>query len=161
MLTACTGPGDSTPESTPTPVPARISWALSHRVTESAGLKVTGHSIGHYDESTSVRLGRDADGVDIWCAVGVSVPGQGGPETMVGEKVPTTVNGRPGFRNGAGAEGPYLMWQQPGEAWTKVDCGGSGDERFLDVVADAVEFRPSSIKVPFDIDALPRGYGPQ
>jgi hypothetical protein len=30
----------------------------------------------------------------------------------------------------------------------------------LDVVADAVEFRPSSIKVPFDIDALPPGYGP-
>jgi hypothetical protein len=129
-------------------------------VTESAKLKVTGYYISHYEESTGVSLGRDANGLDVSCSVSVSAPGWGGPENKVGEKVPTTVNSRPGFRDGAGAEGPYLMWQQPGKSWTEVTCDGSGDGRLLDVVADAVKFRRSSIKVPFEIGALPSGYGP-
>lgn len=146
-------------ESTPAEVPVRTSWTLRHRVIESAKLKITGYYVSHYEESTRVTLGRDANGLDVSCSVSVSAPGWGGPDNKVGEKVPTTVNGRPGFRDGASAEGGYLMWQQPGESWTEVSCDGSGDGRLLNVVADAVQFRRSSIKVPFAIGPLPPGYG--
>ena len=75
-LAACSGPGDSIPESPSTPVPARSHWALSHRVLESADVQVTGHRISHYAESTTVGLGRDANGgAEISCSVGVSIPG--------------------------------------------------------------------------------------
>jgi hypothetical protein len=126
-------------------------------VKESDRIQITGGNIGHYDESSYLSLGRDANGFDIPCFVTVSVPGQGGPEMMIGEKVPTTVNGSPGFRNSAGAEGPYLMWRHRG-SWTMVHCSSSDGERFLEEIADAVEFRPSSIKVPFGLRALAEGY---
>ena len=77
---------------------------------------------------------------------------------MIGEKVPTSVRDRPGFRNGAGAEAGYVTWQHAGESWTMVHCD-LDHQRFVDVVAGAVEFPPSSIMVPFDLDALPGGYG--
>ena len=91
-LTGCSGPVDPPPEPDPhaTPdVPAGISWVLSHRVTESDRIRITGGNMGHYDESTYLSLGRDANGLDIPCFITVSAPGQGGPKTMVGEKVPT------------------------------------------------------------------------
>ena len=69
-------------------MPARLSWTLSHRVTESDAVKVTGHDAGHYDESTDVSLGRDSSGLDIPCFVTVSAPDQGGPENMIGRRCP-------------------------------------------------------------------------
>jgi hypothetical protein len=51
------------------------------------------------------------------------------------------------------------MWQHAGDAWTQVACSGSGQRRFVDALADAVQFRSSSILLPFDLDALPEGHG--
>ena len=164
LLTACTVPpldptSDPELEPPPAPPPARTNWALSHRVIESYGLQITGHNIGHYEEATYLSLGRDASDFDIPCYVTVSVPGQGGgPESMIGEKVPTHVQGLPGFRNGAGAEAAYAMWQHAGESWTMVHCG-LDHQRFVDVVVNALQFRPSSIFLPFGLVALPEGYG--
>jgi hypothetical protein len=61
-LAACGEPINPAPNLQPTPVPARTSWALSHRVVESEDLKITGHNIGHYDEATYVNVGQDANG---------------------------------------------------------------------------------------------------
>ena len=91
VLAGCSGSRPPTVESTPADVPVRTSWALRHRVTESAKLKITGYYISHYQESTRISLGRDANGLDVSCSVRVSAPGWGGPENMVGEKLPTTV----------------------------------------------------------------------
>lgn len=161
-LTGCSGPTDPPPEPDPhatSDVPARTSWALSHRVKESDTIRITGGNIGHYDEATYLSLGQDANGLDTPCYVTVFVPGQGGPKTMVGEKVPTTVNGSPGFRNGPGAETAYLMWRHRRGAWTMAHCSGSDHERFLEGIADAVVFRRSSIKLPFGLDSVPDEYG--
>jgi hypothetical protein len=96
------GPINPTPNPQPTPVPARTSWALSHRVVESADLRITGYTIGHDDEATSVAVGRDANGFENHCYVSLAAPGQGGPEWEIGEKVPTTVRGRPGSETAPG-----------------------------------------------------------
>jgi hypothetical protein len=163
VLTACSGsfgpPLD--PDDPASGVPARTSWTLSHRVVESDAIRITGGSMGHYDESTSLSVGRDGNGQDEngqdqRCSVSMSAEGQGGPDMEVGDKVATTVQGRPGFRSGAGAERPYLMWQHDGRRWTQVSCP---EERFLDDVARAVQFRPSSLALPFGLSPLPTGYG--
>lgn len=160
LLVALLGCGrsDATPPDPDDPpqVQPRSSWVLSHTVRESDGLRVDGGSMSHFDESTSLSLGQDADGLDVTCYVRVSVAGQGGPENMVGEKVPVTVNGRPGVRNGAGAEGPYLMWQHDGRVWTEVSCS---DDRPLEPIAEAVVHRPSALRLPFGLSSLPDGYG--
>lgn len=75
---------------------------------------------------------------------------------QIGEKVSATVNGRPGFRNGAGSEGPYLMWQHDGRTWSEVSCA---DGQSLDVVAEAVAYRPTPLKLPFGLAPLPPGHG--
>jgi hypothetical protein len=51
------------------------------------------------------------------------------------------------------------MWRHAGDAWTQVACSGSGQRRNVDALADAVQFRSSSILLPFDLDALPEGHG--
>ena len=163
-LTGCSGPTDPPPEPDPraTPdVPARTSWVLNHRVAESERIRITGGNMGHYDESTYLSLGEDADGLDISCFLTVSAPGQGGPKTMVGEKVPTTVNGSPGFRHGSGAETSYLMWRYRRGAWAMVHCSTSRGwaYRFLDLIADAVSFKRSPMRLPFGLAPLPAGYG--
>jgi hypothetical protein len=156
VVPACTHTVEAPPEPADAELSVRTSWMLGHRVRESDRIVITGGSMGHYDESTYLSLGQDAYGHDIACYVTMFMPGQGGPETRVGEKVPTTVNGRPGFRNGTGAEGPYLMWRPDGERWTEVSCG---EERLIRSVAGAVESRPSSLELPFGLEPLPPGYG--
>jgi hypothetical protein len=161
-VVGCEQPTDPPPDARVDPAqnpPARTTWVLGHRVVESDGIRIVGKRIGHYDEATSVSLGRDADGFEIGCHVSVSVPGRGGPDTMVGEKVPATVQGRRGFRSGKGAEGDYVMWQIPDESWVLTSCDRPEQRRFVDVVAAAVQLRTSTLRLPFQSDPLPRGYG--
>lgn len=159
-LPACSAPTQLPPEGLSTPeVAARTSWVLSRTVSESEGIRITGGNMGHYDEATHLSLGRDANGLDTACYVTVSAPGQGGPTSMVGEKVETTVNGSPGFRNGADAEAPYLMWRYRRGAWAMVHCSSAEGARSLDVIADAVQFKPSPMRLPFGLAPLPGGYG--
>lgn len=126
---------------------------------ESANLRVVGQHIDLYEESTSVVLGEGADGVGATCFASVSRPGSGGPGNMVGEKVPVRVHGRPGFRNGAGAEGDYLTWQLPDGSWVMASCDLAKDRSSVDAVAAAVQLRKSSIRLPVDPGTLPDGYG--
>lgn len=161
VLGAC-APGqvpDREPDTEPAQPPARTSWTLGHRIVESKSLRVVGRHIDQYEESTSVTLGPAADGADPGCFVTVSVPGSGGPDNMVGEKIPTRVRSRPGIRSGAGAEGAYLMWHLEDGRWVMVGCDHPDDYRSVDVVAAAVQLRPSSIAVPFGLKTLPVGYG--
>jgi len=51
------------------------------------------------------------------------------------------------------------MWQLPDGAWVLVSCGQLDDRRSVDLVAAAVRIRKTSIAVPFDLGALPDGYG--
>ena len=146
-LTACSA-GDGRP---------RTRWSADHRVVESGALTVTGRTLSAEYETTGVSLGRDAGGGEISCSVNLyrvrtAAPGAGG-----GERSRTVVNGHPGWRSGAGAEYPYLQWQQDGGAWTEVSCS-PGYEQLLDVVARAVRFRRTPVELPFGVDALPRDY---
>ncbi|GAB2572817.1 hypothetical protein [Microlunatus antarcticus] len=138
------------------PGPTREHWALSHRVPGSTSVRVVGQRVDAYAESTTVSLGRDASGAEVRCSVSVSAPGWGGPENMVGEKVPTTVQGRPAVRNGAGAEGDYLIWQRADGAWTQSMCEDEGQSAFQDRLAEIVVDEPSEILLPFDV-SLPAG----
>lgn len=160
---ACSGPtaapADPGPATPPPQPPPRTSWTLSHRLLKTPGMPIVGQQIGVYDEGTSVTLGRTAQGAARDCFVTLSVPGSGGPGNMVGEKVPTRVHGRPGFRNGAGAEGDYLMWRLKSGAWVMVSCEALDSSRAIAKIAAAVQVKQSSIAVPFGIRTLPAGYG--
>lgn len=96
LVVACAAPSDRPVEAEPNRPPTRTGWALQHRLLESEDLHVTGSRVGHYDESTGVSVGRSDGGTES-CSVSVSVPGRGGPNRMVGEKLSTQVQGRPGF----------------------------------------------------------------
>ena len=148
-LTACAGP-DEPPDDPAPGVAPRTSWSLDHRVVESGGIRVTGHLVGPYAEGTDVSVG----GVG-GCGVTLHAPGRGGPENLVGEKVQTTVRGRPAVRNGAGSEAPILMWQDDGVRWTAVSCSGHD---LVDLIADAVEHRPAVATLPFGLPTVPAGY---
>ena len=139
------------------PAPARDTWQLGYRIEASSGLRVVGRSVTRGAESTEVRLSREAASA---CSVSWYPAGTYGPENMLGEQVPAEVAGRPGVRDGEGAEGPYLMWQPPGrEAWAVVTCSPVEDSAVHLRVAEAVVWEPSSIVLPFDLTALPAGYG--
>lgn len=155
VLTGCGVPVDRAAEAPPGPT--RTHWQLSHRVPGSAAVRVVGQRIDAYAESTTVSLGRDAGGSDVRCSVSVSAPGWGGPENRVGEQVPTTVQGRPALRNGAGAEGDYLMWQRADGAWLESICEGEGQSAFQDRLAELVTDEPSDVLLPFDPSPLPSG----
>lgn len=107
LLGGCGSDGGAPVADLNQPAP-RTTWALRHRVVESGQLKVTSTTIGPYEESTGVSLG---PGGGKSCFVSVAAPGQGGPDLMVGEKVPTQFRGDAAVRNGSGAEGAYLTWQ--------------------------------------------------
>lgn len=147
------------PDPPPDPGPVRDTWQLGHRIPASSGLRVVGRSVTRWEESTQVRLGPDdQDG----CSVSWHPHGSYGPPDMVGAQVPVEVAGRPGVRNGDGAEGPYLMWQPPGrQAWASVSCYPAEDPAVHLRVAEAVVWEPSSVLLPFDLTALPAGYGVQ
>lgn len=117
---------------------------------------MVGRSVSRYSESTQVVL--STGGAEDACFVSWYPTGTYGPENMVGEKVPVEVAGRPGVRDGAGAEGAYLMWQQPDQSWASVSCDPEENQRMLTRVAEAVEWKPSSLALPFDLTALPAGY---
>jgi hypothetical protein len=76
---------------------------------------------------------------------------------MVGEKITTTFDGHPAVRNGAGAEGDYLMWRLDDGSWVQVGCERPG-ARDIDRVAAAVVMESTPVLVPFDLD-VPDGYG--
>lgn len=155
LLGGCAGGAPRPVGPAPNQPPARTTWALHHRVVESADLHVIGHGISSYDEYTGVSLGR---GGDESCYVSVSAPGQGGPDLMAGEKLATTFRGRPAFRNGAGAEAAYLVWQRADTSWVQVTCDPPEETGPVDIVAKAVRLSPSSIALPFGLTELPRGY---
>jgi len=134
------------------PAPVRSTWQLGHRVPASSGFRVVARSVSHYEESTTVVRG----GAE--CYISHDPSGRYGPENMVGEKVAVEVAGRPGVRDGAGAEGPYLMWQQPNQSWASASCYPDEDPQQLVRVAEAVVWKPSSIALPFDLQTLPAGY---
>lgn len=160
-LAGCASPGDPIPaDPVPDPgkPPTRATWVLGHRVRPTAGLEVVAKSVGPYDESTTVRLGPGPDRRDRECFVTLSALGQGGPDNQVGEKLPTTVQGRPGLRSGAGAEGDYLMWQTGAGTWVMASCDGDDRVAQTAAVAEAVELRTTSLSVPFDPGPLPEGY---
>ena len=163
VIAACGGPAatppDPGPASEPPQPPPRTSWALGHRLPTSQNLRIVAQRIGFYDESTGVTLGRTTDGTDVECYVTVSVPGWGGPDNMVGEKIPTRVQGHPGYRSGKGAEGDYLMWRAAGDKWVMTSCQPPGGQRSISLVAAAVRMQKSSIAVPFGLRALPDGWG--
>ena len=155
---ACSGPGGLlTPPLDQGPV--RATWQLGHRIPPSSGLRVVARSVTRWEETTSVRLiPDDQDG----CSVSWHPDGSYGPENMLGEQVPAEVAGRPGVRDGDGAEGPYLMWQPPGrDAWASVTCYPVEDPAVHLRVAEAVVWEPSSLALPFDLTALPAAYGVQ
>jgi hypothetical protein len=151
----CTASGDA-PSTPADPGPVRDSWRLGHRIPASSGLRVVARSVTRWEESTQVLLGPDdADG----CGVSWHPAGTYGPDNMVGDKVAVEVAGRPGVRDGGGAEGPYLMWQPPGsQAWASVTCYPEEDPAVHLRVAEAVVWEPSSLPLPFDLTALPPGY---
>ncbi len=149
LLAGCTaGPGEPQPEQPA----ARTSWLLRHRVVESKNLHIIASGIGPDDEWTRVSLQPDRGES---CYVSVSAPGQGGPDNKVGEKAATTFRGRPAIRAGAGAEGPYLMWQLQDGSWLEVSCN---DDASTDIVASAVRVASSSVRLPLSIRSLPEGY---
>ncbi|WP_375425636.1 hypothetical protein [uncultured Friedmanniella sp.] len=152
LLTGCGGPADLMVDRPLDQPDVRTTWALRHRVVESDGLRITHRSISAFEESTGVSLG---PGQDDSCYVSVSAPGQGGPDNKVGEKVATRFKGRPAVRDGAGAEGPYLMWRLGGDSWVEVSCLEPGP---IDTVAAAVRLTHSSVTLPFGLDSLPEGY---
>lgn len=135
----------------------RTDWQLGHRIPASSGLRVVSRSVSAYQEAT--RVAREGDGPQDGCAVSAYPAGSYGPENRVGEKVAVRVAGRPGVRDGAGAEGPYLMWQQPDQSWAEVSCYPDEDLAVLTRIAEAVVWKSSSIALPFDLTALPAGYG--
>ncbi len=102
--------------------------------------------------------GTRGNGTDLGCAVSVSVPGWGGPDSKVGEKVPTSVDGRPAVRSGAGAEFSYLIWPVRDGSWAEVSCDGLDDAEVIASIADRVRLRPASFGLPFD-PAPPDGWG--
>ena len=103
----------------------------------------------------SFSTGRN--GAEVVCSVTFSAAGWGGPENKVGEQVPTTVRGRPAVRNGAGAEGDYLIWQRPDGTWAESICEDEGQRAFQDRLAEIVMDKPSDLLLPFDVVSLPQG----
>ena len=91
------------------------------------------------------------------CSVTLYVPGRGGPENKVGEQLPATVHGQPAVRNGAGAEGDYLIWQRADGTWAESICDDEGQRPFQDRLAEIVTDKPSDLVLPFDLVALPEG----
>jgi hypothetical protein len=153
LLAGCTGDGrNQAVDLQPGGPPARTTWTLRHQVVESEHLKIISSSAGQYDESTGLSLVASGDES---CYVTLSVPGQGGPDNKVGEKVTTQFRGRTAIRDGAGSEGPYLMWQVSGGSWLEVACE---DSRSVDVAAAAVRLRASTLALPFEVASLPEGY---
>lgn len=152
LVAACSTPPERVDVQPAEPTP-RTTWRLRHTVDESGGLQVTERRIGQYGESTTVGSRRDPS---ERCSVLLSVPGQGGPENKVGEKVPIQVGGRPGLRSGAGAEGEYLMWQLADGTWVDVSCDPE-DRAEIDELARAVRMRATSVDVPFALRMLPDG----
>ena len=148
----------------PTEIPhtgpdARTHWELRHRLLDTRGLSVVGQQIDHGGESTTVRLTDAATNVSEDCFVALSVPGQGGPDNKVGERVATTYEGRPAVRSGAGAEADYLMWRLEDDSWVEVSCAGLDSRTSIERVAAAVDLEPTPIMIPFDV-GLPDGYAP-
>lgn len=158
LMAGCAGPADRPAEDEEVAggPPPRPSWELRHRVQESSALRVVGHHADAYGESTSVRLRRD-DGTRDECVVALTAAGYGGPEHWVGDQLPTRVQGRPGVRNGAGAEAGYVLWQLDDGAWVEVSCDELEDRRPVETVAAAVRLRRASIPVPFGLAELPEG----
>ena len=137
--------------------PVRQHWQLSHRVEVSRTVRVVGTRLDDYSESSRVSFGTGPDGTEVVCSVTFSVPGWGGPENKVGEQLPTTVRGRPAVRNGAGAEGDYLIWQRADGTWAESICDDEGQRLFQDRLAEIVTDKPSDLVLPFDLVALPQG----
>lgn len=152
VLALLAGCGGGTVDPQPEQPAPRTSWTLRHRVVESKNLRIIASGIGQDDEWTGVSLRRD--GAES-CYVSVSAPGQGGPDNKVGDKVATTFRGRPAIREGAGAEGPYLMWQLQDGSWLEVSCN---DDASTDTVASAVRVARSSVALPVAVRSLPQGY---
>lgn len=154
-LTSC---GISTPREGETgmPSPPRpTSWFLSHDVIASDRIKVAGGSINAWEQTIEVVVDANARQPADRCFVQADVSGQGGPDRWVGEKIPTSVRGVPALRNGAGAEGPYLMWQDGNRRWITVQCE---HEATTSVVANQVRTgRKSFLAVPFGLTP-PDGY---
>lgn len=160
LLAGCGIPLDAGDRSEQAPAgPTREHWRLSLRVPQSPGVRVVGQRVDAFSESLTVSFDRDAGGADVECSVTVSTPGWGGPENKVGEKVPTTVQGRPAVRNGAGAEGDYLIWQRADGAWMESICRDDGQVAFQDRLAEIVTDDESEILLPFDVTTLPPGTG--
>lgn len=157
LLAGCTVPPPLPEETYPPSPDARTHWVLRHRVVDVSGLRVVGQRLGHGEESTSVLLVDPATRRSEDCSVRLPDPGQGGPGNMVGEKINTRFDGHPAVRNGPGAEGAYLMWQLEDTSWVEVSCTSTDPEISIDRVAAAVDFEPTPIKIPFDLE-LPPGY---
>jgi len=151
VLTGCDAAAQPPVTSGP-PAPVRSTWRLGHRIPASSGFRVVARSVSAYEESTTVVRG------GAKCYISHNPSGTYGPENMVGEKIPVEVAGRPGVRDGAGAEGAYLMWQQPDQSWASSSCYPDEDPRQLLRAAEAVVWKPSSIALPFDLQTLPAGY---
>lgn len=148
------------PDETFAPDPqARTHWELRHRIVETPGIEVTSQWIDDETEGTGVVLVSATTQRREECFVSVGEPGADGPENMVGEKIETTFDGYPAVRNGAGAEGDYLMWQLTDKSWVRVSCSDEGTPKSIDRVAAAVEFTPTTIRVPVDLE-LPAGTRP-
>lgn len=157
---ACSGPTVPMPDETFAPDPhARTHWVMRHRVITGPGIEVTTQTLADQHESTGVVVVNAATHQRDDCDVRVSDPGQGGPGNMVGEKIETTFDGRPAVRNGAGAEGDYLMWQLPDSSWVEVSCSDLGARTSTDRLASAVELTPTAVPVPVDFD-VPDGVRP-
>lgn len=152
MVTACSGPTTPMPEETYAPEPnARTHWELRHRIVETPGIEVTTQWLGDQTEGTGVVLGDATTQRSEECYVSVGSPGDEGPGNMVGEKIETSFEGHPAVRNGAGAEGDYLMWQLSDNSWVQVSCSSEGSRKSIDRVASAVEFTPTTIRIPVDL----------
>lgn len=155
LLAGCSTPPRPPEDYAPDP-DARQHWVLRHRLLDTKGMTVTEQYISGYEEHSTISLINSANGQTDDCFVIVAVPGAGGPENKVGEKIETAFDGRPAMRNGSGAEGDYLMWQLEDTSWVEVGCD---EPKSIDRVAAAVDLESSSIRVPVDLD-LPKGLRP-
>ncbi|HYI58699.1 MAG TPA: hypothetical protein VEX66_11055 [Microlunatus sp.] len=159
VMSGCTA-SHSAPEEMYTPDPnPRTHWELRHRVVDASGLQVIGQHLAHREESTTVAVAASGITPADECSVLVSEPGVGGPDNKVGDKISTTFDGHPAVRNGAGAEGDYLVWQLDDGSWAEVSCSALGSRATIDRVAAAVAFEPTTIRIPVDVE-LPSGYRP-
>ena len=128
-------------------------WRFSHRLEPVAGMTVTRRILTPDHEFTIVR----ADAEVAQCTVDLTQDGVDAPTTVTGRAV--RIRGWSGRYVDDRSRDPYLTWEYAPGARVTVTCtrqliAGAT----LLVVAEAVRFEDTRIRLPFRVRALPEGY---